>query len=80
MARVCVQVSQNMLTPNLHVTVCRLLDQELARGPMARELEFFMERYMLVPKKRSKHKTVLHSEITSQGRRDDRQGIAACTC
>jgi hypothetical protein len=64
MARMCVQVSQNMLTPNLHVAVCRLLDQELARGPMARELEFFMERYMLVPKKRSKHKTVLHSEIT----------------
>jgi hypothetical protein len=40
-----VQVSQNMLTPSLHVAVCGLLDPELARGPMAREREFLMERY-----------------------------------
>jgi hypothetical protein len=53
-----------MLSPNLHVVTCRLLLQELQRGPAANENDLYMERYMLEPKRRNAHRTTLNPEIT----------------
>jgi hypothetical protein len=39
-----VQAPESILSPNLHVAVCRLLKQELQRGPAALESEWWMER------------------------------------
>lgn len=58
------KIPSNLLSPNLHVAVCRLPDQELAYGPAACFAEWWMERYMLTPKKRSKFRTVRNPEIT----------------
>ncbi len=38
------QAPESILSPNLHVAVCRLLKQELQRGPAALESEWWMER------------------------------------
>jgi hypothetical protein len=54
----------NLSSPNLHVLTCRLLAQELARGPAANESEYYMERYMLEPKRRNAHRTTANPEIT----------------
>jgi hypothetical protein len=58
------QVPSTMLSPNLHVLTCRLLQQELARGPAANENDYYMERYMLEPKRRNAHRTTANPEIT----------------
>jgi hypothetical protein len=38
------QAPESLLTPNLHAAVCRLLRQEIERGPAALESEWWMER------------------------------------
>jgi hypothetical protein len=53
-----------MLSPNLHVLTCRLHRQELDRGHAAEGNEYYMERYMLDPKKRKAHRMTAHPEIT----------------
>lgn len=53
-----------MLSPNLHYLTCRALSQELERGPAAHESEYYMERYMLEPKRRNAHRTTANPEIT----------------
>jgi hypothetical protein len=58
------QVPSSMLTPNLHVVTYRLMHQELARGPAANENEYYMERYMLEPKRRNAHRTTAQPEVT----------------
>ena len=46
-----VQVPLRMLTPNLHILVCRFPVQEALRGLVSLELEYFMERYMSDPQR-----------------------------
>lgn len=57
-----VQIPDSLLSPNLHCAVCRLPRQEKSRGNAARELELWMERWMLIIKARSKYKTIQHVE------------------
>jgi hypothetical protein len=38
------QAPESLLTPNLHVAICRGLRQEKQRGPTAADSEWFMER------------------------------------
>ena len=53
------QVPLRLLTPNLHILVCRFPVQEALRGLVSLELEYFMERYMSDPQ-RGMH--ALHAE------------------
>ena len=54
-----VQVPLRMLTPNLHILVCRFPVQEALRGLVSLELEYFMERYMSNPQRGMR---ALHAE------------------
>ena len=54
-----VQVPLRMLTPNLHILVCRFPVQEALRGLVSLELEYFMERYMSDPQRGMR---ALHAE------------------
>jgi hypothetical protein len=55
------QVPSSLLTPNLHIIVCRYLDQELESGPMALHTEFWVERGMDTAKP---SRRALHAEKT----------------
>ena len=57
----CVQVPSHLLAPNLHIAVCRYLAQELLRGPIAGEAEWWLERAMNTAKP---SRRMLHAEKT----------------
>jgi len=74
-----VQVPSRMLTPNVHVAVCRFLDQELTNGPVAESSEMFLERYMQQPKQRAKVRTTHDQEITFLKHREmTGRGLVKC--
>jgi hypothetical protein len=56
------QVPSSILSPNLHIAVCRFGDQERARGLIANETELWVERAMNGPKPRGRR--ALHAEKT----------------
>jgi hypothetical protein len=56
-----VQIPPHLLSPNLHVACCRLPAQELVRGPVCMESEWFLERFMQSPQRGIR---ALHAEVT----------------
>jgi hypothetical protein len=56
------QVPDRMLPPNLHIAVCRFERQELQRGLIAHETEWWLERGMNGPKLLARR--ALHAEMT----------------
>lgn len=50
-----------LLSPNLHIAVCRFLTQELERGPLAGDTEYWLERAMNTAKP---SRRALHAEKT----------------
>lgn len=56
------QAPSTLLSPNLHITVCRFLPQELLRGLISEEGEWWLERAMNGPKPRARR--ALHAEKT----------------
>jgi hypothetical protein len=68
---ISLQVPATMLSPNLHIALCRLRRQERERGGAAEDGELYLERFMRGPRSRVKanlvtncdHTYVCHREI-----------------
>jgi hypothetical protein len=73
------QAPSSLASPNLHVLTCSLLQQEISRGPAADENEYYVERYMLEPKKRNAHRNTARPEITHLRHSEMcRRGLSRC--
>ena len=54
------QAPSTLLSPNLHIAVCRFLPQELFRGLISEEGEWWLQRAMNGPKPRARR--ALHAK------------------
>ena len=74
------------MTFNLHIAVCRLYDQEAARGAVANDLEFWVERAIQLYKRSVKYRlshepeAVLAKLVLDQGALARCRHQVSCAC